>query len=154
MRGQFFKIDSPEQIDRRCEHLASWLKSNWPGYAIVLKPQKYVTPRSMDQNALYWVWVTEYACHLLNKTKITEEEKQAMSYTLKRHCYKETNWPFLLVDRADLFTNEKKPQAASTSDFSKHQMFDFMCWVQARAADDGLILESQGDYLTMREKAA
>lgn len=110
--------------------------------------------RSIDQNALFQKWAREYACHVLKKPKVSEAEHEAMKYTLQRHCYAETGWDYLLGEKRDLFTGEVKPDRAHTSGFDKGEMHQFLNWVQARAANDGLILESLGEYKELQEVAA
>jgi hypothetical protein len=153
MQGQFFKIDSPQDLDRYGPRFLRWMRDNWSQYPACIKVTKYSHPRSIDQNSLYQKWSRQYAAHLLKKTEseVTEEEHEAMKYTLQRHCYKDTAWEFLLGVKRDLFTGEEKPDRARTHNFDTGEMHQFLNWIQAKAADDGLILESLGEYRDMVE---
>ena len=152
MQGQFYLVTKIDEIPIRITAFGRALRENWNGDPVCWKAEKYVPPRSQDQNALLHVWCEKYACHLLNKAKVSSEEKEAMKYTLQRHCYADMSWSFLITQKTDLFTGESKPDRASTTKFKRGEMFDYMCWIQAKAANDGLILESTGEYLMLKEK--
>jgi hypothetical protein len=123
------------------------------GKPFIVKIIPAIEPRrSIDQNALFQKWSREYACHFLNKQTVTEAEHEAMKYTLQRHCYAETGWPYLLGEKRDLFTGEVKPDRAHTSGFDKGEMHQFLNWVQNRAAQDGLLLESLGEYAQLQQE--
>jgi len=110
--------------------------------------------RSIEQNALYQLWARDYAKHLLGREKITEAEHEAMKMTLQRHCYIENGWSFLIEVLPDMFGGKAKPSRRSTTDFDKGEMHQFMNWVQYKAADDGLILESLGEYAELKQGQA
>ena len=109
--------------------------------------------RTLDQNALFQHWARQYAEHLLNR-KPTEADHEAMKYTLQRHCYADTAFDFLITSKKDLFTGSEKPDRAPTSKLKTGEMFAFMEWVQAKAADAGLILEAKGEYADLKRGQA
>lgn len=139
----------PERLKFFGEHLIR--QDVWP---IAWKAEPYKPPRSLDQNSLLQVWARDFARHVLDRNKITAEEQEAMRITLQRHCYAATGWPFLIEEQIDLFTGEAKVGRRSTTKFKKGEMFDFMSWIQAAAADRGLILESQGEYAELQGRQA
>ena len=147
MQGNFWLINSPDQIAERTTNLARHLRENWTG-PVAIQPKPYKKGRSLDQNALYQRWARQYASYLLHKSDadVTEEEHEAMKITLQRHCYADTGWDFLITHQVDLFTGESKPARQKTSRLNTSEMSGFMEWVQAKAANDGLILESLGEY--------
>ena len=152
MQGQFFKIDSPDQIAPRLEFLSEWLREHWNWEKpVCLQPQPYRQNRKLSQNALYQVWAREFAAHTLKKAKaeVTDLEHKAMKITLQRHGYA-AGMKYLVIMVADLFTGTEKPQRRSTSDLDTGEMFAYMEWVQATAAEQGLILESTGEYDELR----
>ncbi len=104
--------------------------------------------RSIDQNSLFHLWATEYAAHLLNKAvkSITEGEKEGMKRHLKREFHKETKYPWMICDVINPATGESKKDYRSSKKYRVTEMFEFMCWIQAMAANDGLVLESRGEF--------
>lgn len=140
---QYHSLDTREQIDHFLLLLAKRRSTNKSTTVCFSSPD---TKRSIDQNALFQKWAREYACHTLNKQTVSEAEHDAMKYTLQRHAYADTGWAYLLGEKRDLFTGEVKPDRAHTKNFDKGEMHQFLNWVQNRAAQDGLMLESLGEY--------
>lgn len=124
---------------------------------------KYVTfewrigrQRSLDQNALFHVWATEYAAHLLGKEKkeVTEAEVEGMKLTLKRYCFNETKEKFLVHQVKNMFGEEKKIDFRSSKNYRKKEMFFFMCWIQSHALmNHDLVLESTGEFEKLQQSA-
>lgn len=143
--GDFWVLRHERDVDSRLEFLAAHLKERgiWP---IEIKIDRYRDARSLSQNALYQVWARQFARHLLKQTEITPDDHEDMKQSLIRHCYAETGWNFLVRKFHDLLTDEWKVTTRSTSDFKQGEMYQFMSWVQAKAADSGLILETAGEY--------
>ena len=148
-QGQFWLVSSPQELEGRLRAFGNYLldKDDWPVY---WQARPYTHPRSLDQNALLHVWCRHYAEHLL-KRQVTDTEVDAMKYTLQRHCYAQTHWDWLLTERKDLFTGHTKPDRRSTTEFDTGQMYHFLEWIQSRAADDSLILESKGEYAELKQ---
>jgi hypothetical protein len=107
--------------------------------------------RSLDQNALLHVWCTDYVKHLLRVEKPTAAQREAMKITLKRACYAETGWSWLIESVTDLFTGEVSTRLASSASYDVGEMHSFLDWIQRRAADDGLILQSMGEFQELRD---
>jgi len=111
--------------------------------------------RSLDQNALAHVWLTEYAAHLLNKGKkqVTAGELEGMKRTAKKEFYRETRHPWMVYDVVSPKTAECKKDFTSSAGWKRGEMYEFLCWLQAMAAHDGLVLESKGEFAKLqREK--
>ena len=115
--------------------------------------------RSLDQNALLHVWLTEYAAHLLDKDKrsVTKGELEGMKRHTKRICYAETGARWLVhevINPAN--TEQRKLDFTSSSDWKRGESYFFLTWLQMKAAHDGLVLESKGEYAVLQreERAA
>jgi len=111
--------------------------------------------RSLDQNSLLHVWLTEYVAHLLQKNKksVTEEELEGIKKTAKRRFYAETGAPWMVVIPVDPFTGESLPATLRSSKrYSREEMFHFLTWLQMTAAGDGLVLESKGQYAKLQRE--
>ena len=125
---------------------------------------KYVTfvmrvgaDRSLDQNALLHVWLTEYAAHLLNKSKkaVTEAELEGIKKIAKRKYYAHSGAEWMLVSPIDPWTGVEEKQALrSSKNYTRGEMFLFLTWLQNTAANDGLVLESRGEYAKLQRESA
>jgi len=149
--GDFWIARSPGELVERLENFRKHLEGRGD-YPVCWKAQKYRKPRSLSQNALLNVWAREYAQHVLGKDEVTEDEQEAMRITLQRACYAATHWEWLIEHVTDLFTGESKPQRKSTTKMDRGELSQLLDWIQHRAAEDGLILEAQGEYAELRER--
>ena len=109
---------------------------------------------SLDQNALFHVWCTEYAAHLLNKTKkdITKGELNGMKRVVKVKFNADVPNNFMIGEITDPFTGNTRRDYTSSADWKKGEAFMVMEWLQLHAANDGLILESLGQYDKLKRK--
>jgi len=115
---------------------------------------KGLSQRTLSQNALLHVWLRSYASHLLKKKLelVSEREVGYMKMTAKRRCYADTGWGWLIEHRQDLITKESSKGLTSSKKWSKGELFNFMEWLQAYGANDGLILESSGEYEALKDE--
>lgn len=105
--------------------------------------------RSLDQNALLHVWAAECWFHYqsLPKGKIKSDEMESIKRSLKKMAYIENRWPWLLHTVVDVFDgNKSKKDYTSSKTWARGEMYMFLTWLQMRAANDGLILESKGEF--------
>ncbi len=151
--GQFYKIDNPRQLDERLGNLKAEL-AGIPGdmYPVKITWEKYHPTRTVSQTALYFVWCREYARHLTGLDTINKDVEAQMSYTFIRHAYAEMGWEWLMTKNVDLETGEERPAPVSVKDIDKHNMSQFLEWVQMRAANQGLMLEIKGEYKELKQK--
>jgi hypothetical protein len=110
--------------------------------------------RSLDQNALFHVWCAEYAAHLLNKTKkdVTKGELSGMKRVVKIKFNTANSNNFMIDTITDPFTGDTKRDYTSSADWKSGEAFIVMEWLQLHAANDGLILESLGQYDKLKRK--
>lgn len=113
--------------------------------------------RSMDQNALFHVWVTEYIAFKLKKDKrdVIEGEKEGMKRIIKKQftathpaCY---HWMVYLV--INPLTGDSRKDYTSSKTWKKGEMFLVLCWFQMVAAEEGLILESKGQFNKLQRES-
>jgi len=111
--------------------------------------------RSLDQNALFHVWCTEYAAHLLKKDKrsISKGELAGMKFMVKKRFNVTSPNNFMTHDITDPFTGNTKKDYTSSKDWKVGEAFMVLEWLQLHAANDGLILESLGQYDKLKRKA-
>ena len=109
--------------------------------------------RSMEQNALFQVWTREIGEFVFER-EISETEHDAIKIDLQRRCYVDTSWPFLVRTLPAPITGKPKIERTPTSKMGKWDMHEFMNWIQRFAAEQGLLLESQGEHSEMKAEAA
>ena len=112
--------------------------------------------RSLDQNALLHVWATEYAAHLLKKSKkeVSSGELAGMKRIIKQRFNSANSNRFMVHDVVDPFTGNSKKDYTSSKNWKTGEMFMVLEWLQLYAANDGLILESKGQYDKLKREAA
>ncbi len=112
--------------------------------------------RSLDQNALFHLWATEYAAHLLNKDKksVTKGELAGMKRIIKQRFNASNPNNFMVHDVIDPFTDNTKRDYTSSADWKVGEAFMVMEWLQLYAANDGLILEAIGQFDKLMRKGA
>lgn len=133
---------------------------SWKAYVVIARAYydkyKYVTfpkprigrDRSLDQNALFYVWLTEYAAHLLkvDKKSVRKGVIEGMKRTVKKEFYLETGQSFMIHEVHSPLTGERKRDYTSSGDWKVGEMFMVLTWLQMFAANDGVVLESIGQY--------
>lgn len=130
----------------------------------LFREKKYLTfswrvgeRRSIDQNALLHVWLTEYAAHCLDKDKklVTKGELEGMKRHAKRMYYAHTGFTWLVHEVINPANPEqRKLDFTSSKDWKRGEMYLFLTWLQMTAAGDGLVLESRGEYAELQRKEA
>ena len=143
----FWKIDRPQQLEPRLEHLASHLKENWDWstpVSISFKP--YQNPRSLDQNALFHVWIRQMVSHFKPaRPELTEDE-------MKDIC----KFRFLGTESKKAGKIVLENQLKQTSKLRKGEMYHFMEQVYQWWLELGLQLETPADseFIQIRKSQA
>lgn len=104
--------------------------------------------RSLPQNSLFHLWLTEAAGHYLSKFKddVTETDVESMKLTVKRHYYAETGAAFMVEQVQDIWRQKTKLAYTSSKRWKRGEMFAVLTWFQLKSAQDGLLLESKGEF--------
>lgn len=104
--------------------------------------------RSLDQNALFHVWCTEYAAHILgiSKNRVLPEHIEGMKRRAKKGFYREFGRPWMIGKVYNFSTKETELTFASSKDYKTPEMFEFLTWFQSVAMSSGCILESKGKF--------
>lgn len=109
--------------------------------------------RSLDQNALFHVWLTEWIAYKLNKAKnlVSRAELAGIKRTVKKLAYQHLRQDFLVHTITDYDTGATKKDYTSSKDWKRGEMFMVLELIQNLAAEDGLILESKGEFKKLQE---
>ncbi len=136
----------------------AWVWEQWQEHKYLTFAMRIGKDRSLDQNALLHVWLTLYAAHLLHTDRrhVSEPVLEGIKSKAKRKYYADTGAEWMLIAPVDPWTGtEEKRVLRSTANYKTGEMFLFLTWLQNTAANDGLVLESKGQYAKLqREQAA
>lgn len=112
--------------------------------------------RSIDQNALFHVWASEYVAYRMSKDKrlVSKGELAGMKEIIKKR-FVETHpdsYAWMVHDVVNPFNGSSKKGYTSSSSWKTGEMFQVLTWFQMVAADDGLILESKGKFAKLKNE--
>lgn len=110
--------------------------------------------RSLSQNALLHAWCHSFSAYALKieADQVSKEDVDGMKRELKKRCYIDTGWDYLVINSRNPLTGERSLQLRSSADYGVGEMYRFLEWVQGYAAGLGCILESAGDYLANKHR--
>lgn len=126
-------------------------------FKYVTWPKPRIGPdRSIDQNALFYVWLTEYAAHLLKKTteQVTAGEVEGMKRCIKGHFYQEFSYPWMVHKVLNPETGQTKKDYTSSAKWKRGEIYLVLDYMQMKAAGDRLVLESKGQYAKLKREAS
>ena len=107
---------------------------------------KVFSLRGLPQNALFHIWLRE-AAKFTFKSKVSDIELESMKRYCKMRCYSDTKQSFLVQTLINPQTKQRKTDLTSSGNWTKGEMTFFLDWMQSFFAEEGLLLEAQGDYL-------
>lgn len=105
--------------------------------------------RSLTQNALFHVWLTELAAHLIkcHKDEITKGMVDGTKKTVKGLFYRENPFDWMVHKVYCPITKREKTDYTSSADWKQGEMFLVLTFMQNYAAmKHGLVLESKGEF--------
>ena len=146
-QGIFWKIDTKRQLDERIENLRQWLMAEWDwSKPVAIQPQEYQSTRSLDQNALFHLWVRQMVNHF--KTKMPELTEEEMKDVCKLR--------FLGTQTIKAGKVTLENQLKQTSKLKKGEMYFFMEEVYQWCLGLGLQLDvpSESEFMKIRKSQA
>ena len=150
MREFIINTDNQDSVD----DFVSYLDETLQGGGLLKVTVKQVKDRSLSQNALLHIWFREYAAMRLNKPlkKITQDDTDSIKLLVKQACYGDMKYDWLCQRITNIDTGVSAFVLRSTSRYDKGEMFMFMEWFQAFAAQKGLLLESVGEFGRLKDE--
>lgn len=111
--------------------------------------------RSIDQNALFHVWLYEYASHLLGSgTKnITPGVIVGLKFEVKKRFNQHHPNNFMIHNVFNPITKQSKKDYTSSGSWKRGEMYMVLDWLQMHAANDGLILEAKGVFAKLKRES-
>jgi len=134
-----------------------WVEAQFSEHKYLTFSLRIGADRSLDQNALLHVWLTLYVAHLLeiHRKKVSKAMLEGIKKKAKAMYYNEAGAEWMLHKPVDPWTSEEgEPEFRSSADYKTGEMFLFLTWLQMTAANDGLVLESRGQYAKLQREAA
>lgn len=152
MSGQEWIVNSDQTREAYKKQVDKWLEEH--KYATFPKP-RFGKDRSLDQNALFHVWLSQWIAYKLNKDKrmVTKSELAGIKRTMKKLAYIHLRADFLIHEIKDYSTGETKKDYTSSKDWKRGEMYQVLELMQNIAAQDGLILESKGEFKRLQDES-
>lgn len=107
------------------------------------------------QKALFHIWLKEYAAFILKipKTDVTKEIIEGTKKKAKGMFYQETANSFMVYEPIDPWHPDKRKKSyTSCNDWSPGEFYLVLNWLQIKAGQDGLVLESKGQYAKNKKR--
>lgn len=149
--GQFHTVNSEHSLNAFLVNARALFEK----HKYVTFPAPRIGPdRSLDQNALMHLWLTEYAAHLAkcDKREVTPGMLEGIKRTMKGGFYSYTNAAYMVHTVKCPKTGREKNDYTSSKSWKKGEMFDFLTWLQLQASYDGCVLESKGEYAKLQRE--
>lgn len=121
----------------------------WDEHKFVTWSWRIGVDRSLTQNALFHVWLTELAAHLIkcHKDEITKGMVHGTKKTVKGLFYRENPYEWMVHKVYCPITKREKIDYTSSADWKQGEMFLVLTFMQNYAAlKHGLVLESKGEF--------
>lgn len=153
--GEAFTVNSEQTKAAYHRQVDIWWEED--KYLTFPAPRKGVD-RSLDQNALFHVWCTEWIAYKLGKhpKAVIKSELAGMKRTAKKifllahpDC---KEW--MVHEIVDYSTGATKKDYTSSKDWLTGEMYMVLTFIQLCAAEDGLILESKGQFNKLQRENA
>lgn len=106
--------------------------------------------RSLSQNALLHVWITLYIAFRLKKHKsdVTPGEIEGTKRIIKRRftATHPGSHVWMVHKIKNIFSGETRNEYTSSKTWKRGECYMVLTWFQMVAAEDGLVLESRGEF--------
>lgn len=154
MAGETWTINSDSSLKAFLSHIDKLYREH--KYITYASP-RIGADRSLGQNALFHVWVTEYAAFKtgVHKRMISKGLLAGTKRIIKKHFTLDNpdSHSWMVFELINPVNGEKKKDYTSSADWRKGEMFTVLTWFQMRAAEDGLIMESKGEFAKLQREA-
>lgn len=110
--------------------------------------------RSLGQNALFHVWLDEFACHLAkcHYSQLTDGMREGTKRTVKGLFYQEYDYEFMVHNVVCPLSKRSKKDYTSSAKWKQGEMYLMLDWFQNFAATKGCVLESKGEYAKLKRE--
>ena len=144
-------VNSPQSKEAYKVQVDLWFDEH---HYLTFEPPRVGPDRSLTQNALFHVWITEIAAFLTpcHKKQVTKGMKNGTKRTIKRMYCQYSQAAFMIEIVHCPITGKKKKDYTSSADWKRGEIFEVLNFMQMWAATIGLILESRGEHAALTRK--
>lgn len=145
MMGESYKVNSAITLDAYKSQVDAWFEKH---KYITFPSPRFGVDRSIDQNGLFYIWLTEIAAFLTpcHKKEVTPGMVEGTKKTMKGMFYAHTKYEWIIHDVICPITKRSKKDYTSSASWKQGEMFEVLNFIQMWAATKGLILESTGEH--------
>ena len=140
--------------ERTCEQLQKMIRDNFEKNKYTVYSWHNGETPHLGQKQLLHVWLRLWIAHhnRIAEDEVSKEHMEAWKLAVKMRYYAATGAAFMVKRYRD----PKAPDGlrleyTSVKDWTPGQCFQVMEWMQLKAAEQGLILESKGEFLTNKQ---
>jgi hypothetical protein len=143
--GEAYTVNSKQTLEAYKRHIDGLFEEH---KYLTFSAPRIGQDRSLDQNALLHVWLTELAAHLArcHKSDVTVGMIEGMKRTAKGLYYRATQAHWMIHTVKCPLTVREKTDYTSSKTWKRGEIFEFLNWLQMFAAEHGCILESRGEH--------
>ena len=146
MTPEHYVINSEHTKQSYIKRICDWYEEH--RYLTCDKP-RFGADRSLGQNSLFHVWLTELAAHFADcsKKSVTDGMIEGMKRHVKRMCYQSNGWQFMVHKVTCPETGDEKTDFRSSAKWLQPEAFQVLTWMQAHYEfEHQITLESKGEY--------
>lgn len=110
---------------------------------------------TIKQKALIHIWFRTWMARVLHKPEddVTEDEIAGIKRTIKARFYHETGHEWMVNKVREAFPPYREvTDYTSIAEWSTANTFEVMTWMQATAAQAGIVLESKGEHTDLKRQ--
>ncbi len=143
--GEFRIVNSKNTRDNYINYVDEMLEKH---KYLTFTPPRIGADRSIDQNSLFHVWLSESAAYLskCDEKEVTLGMIDGTKRTVKSLFYREYRYEWMIHEVKCAITGNAKKDWTSSSKWSAGQMFMVLEFMQNLMAAYGIILESKGKF--------
>lgn len=110
--------------------------------------------RSLGQNALFHVWITDFGCHLAkcHFSQFSDSMLEGTKRSVKGFFYREHPYEWMIHEVKCPITKRSKKDYTSSKKWKQGEMFLVLTWLQNFAANYGCVLESKGEFAKLQRE--
>lgn len=148
--GEFWIVNSKSTRDNYINYVDEMFERH---KYLTFTPPRIGADRSIDQNSLFHVWLTETSAYLskCKKDEVTDGMIDGTKRTVKSLFYREYRYEWMIHEVKCTITGNTKKDWTSSSKWSAGQMFMVLEFMQNLMATYGLILESKGKFKKLQD---
>jgi hypothetical protein len=149
--GEIWVVNDDRKLTAYIEHV----KKQFCDYKyLTFSPARIGADRSLDQNSLMHLWLTEFAAHLsvCHTKEVTEGMLDGIKRSMKGMFYRTYGYEWMIHEVTCPLTKRSKKDFTSSKKWKRGEMFMFLDWLQHFAATKGCILESAGEFAKLQRE--